>query len=156
MSIYLNQRTDKRNRYIFPFLYSRDKSNECYSAEMWDCSKSGMSFLSDFPYLPNTVINVKTSEEHDAYPIRVRWCQRVLDDQEIYQHAQEYPCSGTGSVKQCGDITVTKEGSDVYPFVDRDFLAEGNTLIIKYACSGETCKYRVSTTTMSIPVTLRC
>ncbi len=82
MSIYLNQRINPRNRYIFPFLYSRVDGEDCYGAEMWDCSKSGMSFLSDFPYVTDTVINVKTSEEHDAYPIKIKWCRRVLDEQE--------------------------------------------------------------------------
>lgn len=79
MSIYLNQRSCNRNRYESPLQFSRKSGDDCFSAQMQDCSKNGVGFLSDYPYLPETHINVKTNKEARSFPAKVKWSRPEFD-----------------------------------------------------------------------------
>jgi flagellin-like protein len=68
-----------------------------------------------------------------------------------------YTCSGSGTSRQCGDITLTKtSGSGLDPHFGKGSVSEGETVTIKDPCVDETCKYRIITTTMASTVTLNC
>jgi flagellin-like protein len=73
------------------------------------------------------------------------------------QQGWGYTCSGSGTSRQCGDITVTKtSGPSFNPHFGKGSVSEGETVTIKDPCVDETCKYRIITTTMASTVTLNC
>jgi flagellin-like protein len=87
----------------------------------------------------------------------VRIHNRALSPEEVYQLAQEYPCSGTGTSQQCGDVTITKtSGSGFNPFFEKGAIKSGESVTIRDQCVDERCKYRISTSTITVPVTLNC
>ncbi len=92
MSVYINQRLWDRNKMQRPIKYSRKGGEECFCTELIDCSESGLSFLSDFPYLPDTRMNVKTSEDYDSFDIKVKWSRPEYksDDTPCYRIGAEF------------------------------------------------------------------
>ncbi len=73
MSVYLNQRTRSRNHHQIPIKYSRWGGKDCFDAKMCDFTQEGISFISDFPYLPETEIAIKMRKDDDDSHASVRW-----------------------------------------------------------------------------------
>ncbi len=81
MSKFINERLGGRSCFELPVMYSRKGEANCYIAEIFDCSEDGLCFLSDYPYLPGTRINVKTRKEYDAMSVEVRWSKKEPVDE---------------------------------------------------------------------------
>ncbi len=80
MNIYYNQRFSERSRYEIPIMYSRKDGNNCHSAMMLDCSDNGICIMSDYPYLPDSLLNLKMVHDKEMHSVRVVWNHAVQDD----------------------------------------------------------------------------
>ncbi len=85
MSIYLNERTDKRNLISKSVLFSRKGIKESFNAKLINCSENGVSFLSDFPYINGTEINIKAKGSYDPLLVNVKWSKPFIDEHHILQ-----------------------------------------------------------------------
>ncbi len=80
MNIYYNQRCSERSRYETPIMYSRKDEKNCYSAMMLDCSDKGICIMSDYPYLPDSKLNLKMVHDDEMHSVKVVWNHAVHDE----------------------------------------------------------------------------
>ncbi len=73
MNIHYNQRTDERSHYEVPVIYSRQDGEECYQGMLINCSDHGVCMMTDYPYLPDSRLNIKTVFDLETVPIEVVW-----------------------------------------------------------------------------------
>lgn len=81
MTIYLNQRSKSRSRILGKIMYARKEGGDWYDANLRDCTGEGLSFFSNFPYLPGTEILVKSKNKFDnnLMAARVKWSRQKRD-----------------------------------------------------------------------------
>ena len=65
MSIYRNQRTESRTSIAGEIKYSRESDGFCYDARIFDCGRHGMGLISDFPYLRDTELFLKSKDDKE-------------------------------------------------------------------------------------------
>ncbi len=86
MNKYLNQRSCNRNHSQQSVLFSRWGGKDCYKARVVDCSEDGISFMSDFPYLPQTEIAIKVMKDDEESLASVVWSEPVsVDGKKSYR-----------------------------------------------------------------------
>lgn len=73
MNVYYNQRKNERCHYEVPLVYSRKDGEECYSAMLINCSDHGVCMMTDYPYLPDSRLNIKTVHDLKTLPVEVIW-----------------------------------------------------------------------------------
>ena len=78
MTIYQNQRSKARPRILGKIMYTSDKDGDWYDTYMRNCTNEGVSFLSNFPYLPGTKIYIKSVNKMDSslQPAKVKWSKK--------------------------------------------------------------------------------
>ncbi len=78
MTIYLNQRSKDRRRILGKIMYTSDKNGDWYDAYVRNCTDEGVSFLSNFPYLPGTKIFIRSKNKMDStlQSANVKWSQK--------------------------------------------------------------------------------
>ena len=79
MSIYFNQRTKPRIPISGKIRYARVSGDEWYDANLKDSTREGISFVSEFPYLPGTRIFVKSEDRREDTWERaeIRWSKPI-------------------------------------------------------------------------------
>ncbi len=84
MSIYLNERKDQRNDMSKSIMFSRKGGNESFTAKVINCSENGVSFLSDYPYINGTEIDIKAKEDNDPFLVSVKWSKPHFDEHHMF------------------------------------------------------------------------
>lgn len=65
MSIYKNERSEDRSHIVGKIQYSREHDGVCYNARLLDCTRKGVAFVSEYPYLPDTKLFLKSKNDDD-------------------------------------------------------------------------------------------
>ncbi|MCG8471427.1 MAG: PilZ domain-containing protein [Desulfobacterales bacterium] len=75
MSVYMDEREMKRVRIPGTIQFSRSPGGQFWDAELLNSTEQGLCFQSDFPYLPETflVIRSKNPGEADSQFAKVVW-----------------------------------------------------------------------------------
>lgn len=82
------RRSSERLHYETPIVYTPQSASEKHTSRMYNTSKGGMCFVSDYALAPGEKIFVKMEdysidtqpvEETDAQWAEVKWCQEVRD-----------------------------------------------------------------------------
>lgn len=77
MTVYQNQRHEKREKFQMPVRFSRLQEGDAFEAKMKNCSNDGICFVSQYPYLPDTRLFLKLGKHDDMLQADVRWCKPV-------------------------------------------------------------------------------
>ncbi len=79
MTIYLNERDDDRSKIVGKIMYSRAKEGEYFNATLHDCTHNGIGFVTDYPYLPDTNIFLKSKNEDEPLKqkARIAWSKPI-------------------------------------------------------------------------------
>lgn len=78
MSIYRNQRANARTSIAGKIKYARDAEGDwCFDARLFDCGTDGMGLISEFPYLRDTELFLKSRNNKDdaTQKAEVAWCR---------------------------------------------------------------------------------
>lgn len=66
MSIYRNERSEGRSHIVGKIRYSREHDGVCFNARLVDCTRKGIGFVSEYPYLPDTKLFLKSKNDDDT------------------------------------------------------------------------------------------
>ena len=78
MNVYLNQRTHRRERQGMPVMYARLSDGEFFKTSMYDHSLDGICFISHHPYLPRTMLAIKTGKDDTPLTAEVKWSRPMF------------------------------------------------------------------------------
>lgn len=67
MSIYRDERSADRDHIVGKIKYSRELDGVCYNARLLDCTRDGVGFMADYPYLPDTKLFLQSKNDDDTF-----------------------------------------------------------------------------------------
>jgi hypothetical protein len=94
MTIYLNQRAEKRSRIRGKIRYSRQKDGLFFDAILNDCGKKGLGMITEYPYLPNTSIYLSSGNPHDpaVQSAKITWSKPVSTSSRLHPRYRVGTC----------------------------------------------------------------
>ncbi len=87
---FLDERENNRDAIVGKIMYSREPDGTCYNARLKNCTKNGMEFVTDTPYLKNTrlFLHSKNKDDTTIQKAEVTWSKPEPSDNT--NHPEHY------------------------------------------------------------------
>lgn len=94
MSVFMDERSNKRMHIPGTIQYSRSPSGDYMDADLLDCTDKGLCFQSKCPYLPETSLVIRAKDR--KYPPRQQ--AKVVWSRPMTQSTRENPAYSVGVI----------------------------------------------------------
>ncbi len=90
MSIYLDQRVNRRESIVGKIKYSREPLGVCYNAHLQNCTNEGIEFVSTHPYVKDTKLFIQSETKDDFHIQKASVAWSMPDKLANKNHPKQY------------------------------------------------------------------